>query len=69
MADSLAARPMLCDLISAQAAVLERNVSPRVAAQYKRASIAGISALGAFCCGPCPNSASRTRSGWPARPS
>jgi AcrR family transcriptional regulator len=47
-ADSLAARPMLCDLISAQAAVLERNVSPQVAAQYKRASIAGISALGAL---------------------
>jgi AcrR family transcriptional regulator len=48
VADSLAARPMLCDLISAQAAVLERNVSPQVAAQYKRASIADISALGAL---------------------
>jgi AcrR family transcriptional regulator len=48
VAASLAARPMLCDLISAQAAVLERNVSPQVAAQYKRASIAGISALGAL---------------------
>jgi AcrR family transcriptional regulator len=48
VADSLAARPMLCDLISAQAVVLERNVSPQVAAQYKRASIAGISALGAL---------------------
>jgi AcrR family transcriptional regulator len=47
VAASLAARPMLCDLLSAQAAVLERNVSPQVAAQYKRASIAGISALGA----------------------
>ncbi len=46
VAASLAARPMLCDLISAQAAVLERNVSPQVAAQYKRASIAGITALG-----------------------
>jgi AcrR family transcriptional regulator len=45
-AASLAARPMLCDLLSAQAAVLERNVSPQVAAQYKRASIEGISALG-----------------------
>ena len=42
----LGSRPMLCDLISAQAAVLERNVSPQVAAQYKRASIAGITALG-----------------------
>jgi AcrR family transcriptional regulator len=48
VAASLATRPMLCDLISAQAAVLERNVSPQVAAQYKRASIAGISALGAL---------------------
>jgi AcrR family transcriptional regulator len=46
VAASLAARPMLCDLISAQAAVLERNVSPQVAAQYKRASIDGIAALG-----------------------
>jgi AcrR family transcriptional regulator len=48
VAASLAARPMLCDLISAQAAVLERNVSPQVAAQYKRASIAGITALSAL---------------------
>ena len=48
VAASLTARPMLCDLISAQAAVLEHNVSPQVAAQYKRASIAGISALGAL---------------------
>ena len=46
VAASLAARPMLCDLISAQAAVLERNVSPQVAAQYKRASVSGIGALG-----------------------
>ena len=37
---------MLCDLISAQAAVLEHNVSPQVAAQYKRATIAGIGVLG-----------------------
>src|SRR5580658_7768109 len=46
VAASLASRPMLCDLISAQAAVLERNVSPEVAAQYKRASIAAITSLG-----------------------
>jgi AcrR family transcriptional regulator len=46
LAASLASHPMLCDLISAQAAVLERNVSPQVAAQYKRASIADITALG-----------------------
>jgi AcrR family transcriptional regulator len=42
LAGSLAARPVLCDLISAQAAVLERNVSPQVAATYKRAAIAGV---------------------------
>src|SRR6516225_3947547 len=46
VAASLASRPMLCDLISAQATVLEHNVSPQVAAQYKRAAMAGIDALG-----------------------
>jgi AcrR family transcriptional regulator len=46
VASSLSGRPVLCDLISAQAAVLERNVSPQVAAQYKRASITGITELG-----------------------
>jgi AcrR family transcriptional regulator len=46
IATSLAARPVLCDLISAQAAVLERNVSPRVAAACKRAAIADVAALG-----------------------
>jgi AcrR family transcriptional regulator len=45
---SLAARPMLCDLVGAQAAVLERNVSPDVAARYKRASLAAITALSAL---------------------
>ena len=44
-AASLAARPMLCDLVGTQAAVLERNVSPDVAARYKRASLAAITAL------------------------
>jgi AcrR family transcriptional regulator len=46
IATSIAARPVLCDLVSAQAAVLEHNVSPQVAAQYKRASIANITTLG-----------------------
>jgi AcrR family transcriptional regulator len=46
VAASLASRPMLCDLISAQAAVLERNVSLEVAARYKRASMADITVLG-----------------------
>jgi AcrR family transcriptional regulator len=46
LADSLAARPVLCDLISAQAAVLERNVSARVAAQYKRAAVGHAESFG-----------------------
>jgi AcrR family transcriptional regulator len=46
IAASLAARPVLCDLLSAQAAVLERNVSPQVAAEYKRAASADVAALG-----------------------
>ncbi|WP_405927684.1 TetR family transcriptional regulator [Streptomyces griseus] len=45
LAASLAARPALCDLISAQAAVLERNVSPEVAAAYKRAALANVAEL------------------------
>ncbi|MGW6057005.1 TetR family transcriptional regulator [Streptomyces sp. NPDC055189] len=45
LAASLAARPVLCDLVSAQAAVLERNVSPQVAAEYKRAAIASVGVL------------------------
>jgi AcrR family transcriptional regulator len=45
LAASLAGRPVLCDLISAQAAVLERNVSPQVAAEYKRAAITNVTAL------------------------
>lgn len=36
LAASLAERPVLCDLISAQAAVLERNVSAEVALRHKR---------------------------------
>jgi AcrR family transcriptional regulator len=45
IATTLAAQPVLCDLLSAQAAVLERNISPKVAAQYKRAAIANVAAL------------------------
>lgn len=41
-----AARPVLCDLLAAQAAVLERNVSPQLAAQYKRTALADTGALG-----------------------
>jgi AcrR family transcriptional regulator len=46
VAASLASRPVLCDLLSAQAAVLERNVSAQVAAQYKQSAIANVTALG-----------------------
>ncbi len=45
LTDSLIARPVLCDLVSAQAAVLERNVSAQVAAQYKRAAVAAAGTL------------------------
>ena len=38
MAASLATRPVLCDLISAQAGVLERNVSTEVVLRHKRAT-------------------------------
>jgi AcrR family transcriptional regulator len=40
IAASLAARPVLCDLMSAQAAVLEHNVSVEVVTRYKLAAIA-----------------------------
>ncbi|ADB34816.1 regulatory protein TetR [Kribbella flavida DSM 17836] len=39
VAETLAARPMLCELISAQAAVLEHNISTDVALNFKRAAI------------------------------
>jgi AcrR family transcriptional regulator len=45
LALSLASRPVLCDLISAQAAVLEHNLSPKVAAEFKRAAIANVVSL------------------------
>jgi AcrR family transcriptional regulator len=45
IARSLTERPVLCDLISAQAAVLERNVSAQVAAGYKRAAFANAESL------------------------
>jgi AcrR family transcriptional regulator len=48
LASSLARHPVLCDLLSAQAGVLEHNLSPDVAARYKRAAIADVSALAAL---------------------
>ncbi|MFG2041679.1 TetR family transcriptional regulator [Dactylosporangium sp. NPDC048998] len=43
--DTLKQRPVLCDLLSAQAGVLERNVSADVAAKYKRAMISDVEEL------------------------
>ena len=45
LASSLGRHPVLCDLLSAQAAVLERNISAAVAARYKRAAVANVGAL------------------------
>jgi AcrR family transcriptional regulator len=45
IAASLVTKPVLCDLISAQAAVLERNISPAVAVQFKRATIMSLAVL------------------------
>jgi AcrR family transcriptional regulator len=42
---SLAERPVLCDLMSSQASVLEHNISTGTVLAYKRASIATISRL------------------------
>jgi AcrR family transcriptional regulator len=54
LAGSLAARPVLCDLIGAQAAVLERNVSAEVAARYKRAALANVTTFGQLVLGHVP---------------
>jgi hypothetical protein len=48
LAASLAPRRVLCDLLSAQASVLEHNVSPGIAARYKRATHANVAALAAL---------------------
>jgi AcrR family transcriptional regulator len=45
LAASLMDRPVLCDLIASQAAVLEHNVSARVAATHKRAAIENVGTL------------------------
>jgi AcrR family transcriptional regulator len=42
---TLESRPMLCALTSAQAAVLEHNISAEVAAEFKRGSIANYGVL------------------------
>lgn len=45
MAGSLAGRPVFCDLLASQAAVLERNVSAQVAAEFKRTAVRRVSEL------------------------
>lgn len=45
IAASLAARPILCDLMSAQASVLEHNISTETVLTYKRASVANVGRL------------------------
>ena len=42
LAASFAAHPVMCDLISAQAGVLEHNVSTEIAAEYKRAALSNL---------------------------
>lgn len=51
---TLQSRPVLCDLLSAQAAVLERNVSPAIAAKYKRDVIGDLEELAAVVREQCP---------------
>lgn len=45
MVSELAGRPVLCDLIGAQAAVLERNVSTKIAVNHKRANLDAVRAI------------------------
>jgi AcrR family transcriptional regulator len=51
---SLAERRVFCDLLSTQAAVLERNVSPEVAARYKRAAVTDVDAMADLVCSHLP---------------
>jgi AcrR family transcriptional regulator len=45
IADSLAARPLLCELIGSMAGVLERNISTNFARDFKARAMANIDAL------------------------
>jgi AcrR family transcriptional regulator len=42
---SLSGRPALCDLISAQASVLERNITTETALTFKRAAVVGLARM------------------------
>ncbi len=48
LARSVARQRILCDLLSAQTGILEHNVSPEVAARYKRSAMANVAALAAL---------------------
>ncbi|SCF61886.1 transcriptional regulator, TetR family [Streptomyces sp. MnatMP-M17] len=48
LARSLEERRVLCDLFSAQAGVLERNVSAEVAGRWKRTAIGNVEAMAAL---------------------
>jgi len=54
VAAALSGRPVLCDLLSAQAAVLERNVSAQVAARHKRATLDHVNRFAAGVLVPLP---------------
>jgi AcrR family transcriptional regulator len=51
---SLVADPLLCELISVSASVLERNVSPDVARRHKLTSIANLDRMAALLCTSLP---------------
>ncbi len=68
LAASLAVRPVLCDLLSAQAAVLERNVSPELAATYKRSAVAALAGLGALLRGHLGELSQDDAGRWPRPP-
>ncbi|MGW6201017.1 TetR family transcriptional regulator [Kribbella sp. NPDC055110] len=52
--DTLAKRPVLCDLISTQAAVLERNISTETALSFKRAAMVSYEQMTAVVAGVLP---------------
>jgi AcrR family transcriptional regulator len=62
LVESLVGRPVLCDLISAQASVLEHNVSADVAIRHKRAANRASSAVVDFALAHVPELGERD--GW-----
>jgi len=51
---SLVADPLLCELTSVSASVLERNISPDVARRHKLSSVANIDRMAALLCSSLP---------------